>query len=70
MKPLIILGRGLDMWVIMMAEMEMKGPLNNRNDIELTRVVSTDAYNFDKKRRRKWIFARLYKSWFVFNFYR
>lgn len=70
MKPLIILGRGLDMWVIMMAEMEMKGPLNNRNDIEFTRVVSKDVYNFDNKRRRKWIFARLYKSWFVFNFYR
>lgn len=37
MKALIIPGRGLDLWVIMMAEMEMKGPLNDRNDIELTR---------------------------------
>lgn len=30
-------GRGLDLWVIMKAEMEMKGPLNNRNDIEVPR---------------------------------
>lgn len=26
-------GRGLDLWAITKAEMEMKGPLNNRNDI-------------------------------------
>lgn len=30
-------GRGLDLWAITKAEMEMKGPLNKRNDIEVPR---------------------------------
>lgn len=33
MKALIMAGLGLDLWAITKAEMEMKGPLNNRNDI-------------------------------------
>lgn len=38
MKALIMAGRGLDLWAITKAEMEMKGPLNNRNDIEVPRL--------------------------------
>lgn len=33
----IMAGRGLDLWAITKAEMEMKRPLNNRNDIEVPR---------------------------------
>lgn len=35
-------GRGLDLWAITKAEMEMKGPLNNRNDIDVP--VSLNRY--------------------------
>lgn len=37
MKALIMAGQGLDLWAITKAEMEMKGPLNNRNDIDVPR---------------------------------